>query len=56
MPDHNLLGVEGAHAALALERLSIAAAAVAAADASALGRTVSYVQQRREFGQVLADC
>lgn len=59
VPADNLLGDEGAgfrqlmqH--LPLERLSIAATAIASADA-ALGWTVEYVQQRHAFGQPIAD-
>ncbi|HUZ25972.1 MAG TPA: acyl-CoA dehydrogenase family protein [Streptosporangiaceae bacterium] len=59
VPRENLLGTEGGgfrqlmrH--LPLERLSIAATAVASADA-ALAWTLEYVQQRRAFGQPIAD-
>jgi long-chain-acyl-CoA dehydrogenase len=59
VPSENLLGAEGAgfrqlmhH--LPLERLSIAANAIASADA-AFGWTVDYVQQRQAFGQPIAD-
>jgi len=58
VPEENLLGVEGGgfrqlmqH--LPLERLAIAAGAVAAATA-ALDWTVAYVQERHAFGQPLA--
>jgi long-chain-acyl-CoA dehydrogenase len=59
VPEQNLLGTEGGgfrqlmhH--LPLERLSIAANAIASADA-ALVWTLDYVQQRRAFGQPIAD-
>lgn len=59
VPEANLLGTEGGgfrqlmhH--LPLERLSIAANAIASADA-ALSWTVDYVQQRSAFGQPIAD-
>jgi long-chain-acyl-CoA dehydrogenase len=59
VPEENLLGTEGGgfrqlmhH--LPLERLSIAANAIAGADA-ALAWTVDYVQQRHAFGQPIAD-
>jgi alkylation response protein AidB-like acyl-CoA dehydrogenase len=55
VPVENLLGAEGAGfrylvSNLPQERLSIAAAAVAAAEA-ALGWTLDYVRERRAFGQ-----
>jgi len=59
VPIENLLGVEGegffglTHN-LAQERLSIAVAAIAAAEA-AIRWTVEYVSQRRAFGQLLGD-
>jgi alkylation response protein AidB-like acyl-CoA dehydrogenase len=59
VPEENLLGAVGAglnqlmhH--LPLERLSIAAQAIASADA-ALTWTLEYVQERRAFGQPIAD-
>jgi alkylation response protein AidB-like acyl-CoA dehydrogenase len=59
IPEGNVLGpVGGAMPALMrhlpLERLSIAAAAIAAADA-AFAWTIEYVQERRAFGQPVAD-
>jgi alkylation response protein AidB-like acyl-CoA dehydrogenase len=59
IPDGNVLGpVGGAMPALMrhlpLERLSIAAASIAAAEA-AFAWTVGYVQERRAFGQPVAD-
>jgi alkylation response protein AidB-like acyl-CoA dehydrogenase len=59
VPAENLLGVEGGGLGqlmhhLPLERLSIAAAAIASADA-ALAWTIDYVQERHAFGQPIAD-
>ncbi len=59
VPEQNLLGLEGAGfqqlmSHLPLERLSIAAHAVAVADAT-LRTTVEYTQQRFAFGQPIAD-
>lgn len=59
VPDANLLGTEGAGfrhlmVQLPLERLSIAASAIAGSDA-ALQWTLQYVQQRHAFGQPIAD-
>lgn len=59
VPDGNLLGEEGGGFAqlmgmLPLERLSIAAAAVAAADAT-FAATVTYTNQRHAFRQPIAD-
>jgi alkylation response protein AidB-like acyl-CoA dehydrogenase len=59
VPTENLLGVEGAGLRqlmhhLPLERLSIAAAAIASADA-ALAWTLEYVNQRHAFGQPISD-
>lgn len=59
VPHENLLGAEGAGfgqlmSLLPLERLSIAASAIAGADA-ALATTVAYANQRTAFGQPIAD-
>jgi alkylation response protein AidB-like acyl-CoA dehydrogenase len=59
VPDHNVLGAVGDGLGqlmrhLPLERLSIAAQSMASADA-ALAWTLSYVQDRRAFGQPIAD-
>jgi alkylation response protein AidB-like acyl-CoA dehydrogenase len=59
VPEQNLLGVEGGGlrqlmAHLPLERLSIASAAMGAADA-AFAWAVEYVQQRHAFGRRIAD-
>jgi alkylation response protein AidB-like acyl-CoA dehydrogenase len=59
VPAENLLGVEGGGLGQLLhhlprERISIAAAAIASADA-ALAWTIDYVQQRHAFGQPIAD-
>ena len=59
VPDDNLLGVEGGGfrqlmALLPLERLSIAAAALAATDA-AVAWTVAYTNEREAFGQPVGD-
>lgn len=59
VPESNLLGVEGGALRqlmkhLPMERLSIAAMAVANADA-AFAWTVDYVQQRHAFGKPIAD-
>jgi long-chain-acyl-CoA dehydrogenase len=59
VPDHNVLGAVGAGLGqlmhhLPLERLSIAAQAIASADA-ALTWTLDYVQDRHAFGQPIAD-
>jgi long-chain-acyl-CoA dehydrogenase len=59
VPEENLLGVEGdalrhLRQHLPLERLSIAAIAIASADA-ALQWTIDYVQQRTAFGERIAD-
>lgn len=59
VPDENLLGTEGAGfiqvmSLLPLERLSIAAGAIAATDA-ALATTLAYTQQRTAFQQPIAD-
>lgn len=59
VPHHNLLGVEGAGLVqlkrnLPLERLSIAASAIAISDA-ALQWTIEYVLERTAFGKRIAD-
>ncbi len=59
VPDANLLGLEGGGfrqlmSHLPLERLSIAANAIAASDA-VLAETLTYTQQRSAFGQPVAD-
>lgn len=59
VPEENLLGLEGdalrqLRHHLPLERLSIAAIAIASADA-ALQWTIDYVRQRTAFGQSIAD-
>jgi alkylation response protein AidB-like acyl-CoA dehydrogenase len=59
VPTENLLGVEGAGLGqlmhhLPIERLSIAATAVASVEA-ALSWTIDYVQERHAFGQPIAD-
>ncbi len=59
VPDHNVLGTVGGGfrqlmAHLPLERLSIAASAVAAADA-ALAWTLAYTTEREAFGRPVAD-
>jgi alkylation response protein AidB-like acyl-CoA dehydrogenase len=59
VPADNLLGAEGGGLVqlmhhLPLERLSIAALAIASADA-ALTWTIEYVQERKAFGQPIAD-